>query len=58
MDATDSIWWDGVMEMLIHSWSQTRDILAFNFYRPLLKEHQCNAYFTVILRLCFRFVEH
>ena len=31
MDAPNGIWWRGVKEMLIHSWTQTREIMAFNF---------------------------
>jgi len=62
MDVSNAIWWEGVMEMLIHSWSQTREILAFNFLStpskrtPMQRLFYCDS--EVMLSFCRTLTPH
>ena len=56
MNVSNSIWWEGVKEMLTHSWKQTREVMAFNYLQspskrnPMQRLFYCNS--EVMLSFC------
>ena len=62
MNATDDIWWEGIKEILTHSWTQTREVMAFNFLsipskrKPMQRLFYCDT--EVMLSFCKTLTPH